>query len=80
MKIGMVGLGKMGGNMATRIGAAGHEVVGYDPHSDASQVGSLGELVERFRIARGGGRWSPPATRPSRWSPSSAASCPRGTS
>ena len=33
MKIGMVGLGKMGGNMAERLGAAGHEVVGYDPHS-----------------------------------------------
>jgi 6-phosphogluconate dehydrogenase len=52
MKIGMVGLGKMGGNMATRIGAAGHEVVGYDPHSDASQVGSLGELVERLDAPR----------------------------
>jgi 6-phosphogluconate dehydrogenase len=52
VKIGMVGLGKMGGNMATRIGAAGHEVVGYDPHSDASQVGSLGELVERLDAPR----------------------------
>ena len=81
MKIGMVGLGKMGGNMATRIGDAGHEVVGYDPHSDASQVGSLAELVERLGRRRGWcGRWSPPATRPSRWSPSSAACCRRGTS
>jgi len=48
VKIGIVGLGKMGGNMATRIGAAGHEVVGFDPHSDASQVASLAELVERL--------------------------------
>ncbi len=52
MKIGMVGLGKMGGNMATRIGDAGHEVIGFDPHSDASQVGSLAELVERLDAPR----------------------------
>jgi 6-phosphogluconate dehydrogenase len=45
MRIGMVGLGKMGGNMAARLADAGHEVVGFDPHSDASQVGSLDELV-----------------------------------
>ncbi|MEO7429271.1 MAG: phosphogluconate dehydrogenase (NAD(+)-dependent, decarboxylating) [Acidimicrobiales bacterium] len=45
MKIGMVGLGKMGGNMAERIRAGGHEVVGYDAFSDASQVASLDELV-----------------------------------
>ena len=44
----MVGLGRMGGNMATRIGAAGHDVVGFDPHSEASQVGSLVELVDRL--------------------------------
>jgi 6-phosphogluconate dehydrogenase len=42
----MVGLGKMGGNMATRIRAAGHEVVGYDAFSDASEVSSLAELAE----------------------------------
>ncbi len=46
MKLGMVGLGKMGGNMAARLGAAGHEVVGYDRSSDASQVASLAELVK----------------------------------
>jgi 6-phosphogluconate dehydrogenase len=42
----MVGLGKMGANMAERIGDAGHEVVCYDAFSGASQVGSLAELVE----------------------------------
>ncbi|HKY69125.1 MAG TPA: decarboxylating 6-phosphogluconate dehydrogenase [Acidimicrobiales bacterium] len=52
MKIGMVGLGKMGGNMAARLGGAGHDVVGFDPHSDASQVGSLAELVERLEAPR----------------------------
>jgi 6-phosphogluconate dehydrogenase len=46
MKVGMIGLGKMGGNMASRLERAGHEVVGYDPHSDRSAVGSLAELVE----------------------------------
>jgi len=30
MQIGLIGLGKMGGNMAERLRAAGHEVVGYD--------------------------------------------------
>ncbi|HEX6236520.1 MAG TPA: decarboxylating 6-phosphogluconate dehydrogenase [Acidimicrobiales bacterium] len=48
MRAGMVGLGRMGGSMAERLAAAGHEVVGYDAHSDASQVGSLGELVARL--------------------------------
>ncbi|HET6952504.1 MAG TPA: decarboxylating 6-phosphogluconate dehydrogenase [Acidimicrobiales bacterium] len=52
MKVGMVGLGKMGGNMAARLGAAGHDVVGYDAYSDASQVGSLGELVDRLDAPR----------------------------
>ncbi|MET0727986.1 MAG: phosphogluconate dehydrogenase (NAD(+)-dependent, decarboxylating) [Acidimicrobiales bacterium] len=45
MKIGMVGLGKMGGNMAERLRRNGHEVVGYDPFSEATQVPSLEELV-----------------------------------
>jgi 6-phosphogluconate dehydrogenase len=45
MKMGMIGLGKMGGNMAARLRLAGHEVVGYDPFSDASDVTSLGALV-----------------------------------
>ncbi|MGQ0433611.1 MAG: phosphogluconate dehydrogenase (NAD(+)-dependent, decarboxylating) [Microthrixaceae bacterium] len=45
MKIGMVGLGKMGGNMADRLRAGGHEVVGYDAFSPASEVASLEELV-----------------------------------
>jgi 6-phosphogluconate dehydrogenase len=45
MKLGMVGLGRMGGNMAERLRAHGHTVVGFDPHSDATEVGTLGELV-----------------------------------
>jgi 6-phosphogluconate dehydrogenase len=52
VKVGMVGLGRMGGNMAARIRDAGHEVVGYDAFSEASQVGSLAELVERLDAPR----------------------------
>ena len=46
MKIGMVGLGKMGGNMVERLRRDGHDVVGFDAFSDASEVESLGTLVE----------------------------------
>jgi 6-phosphogluconate dehydrogenase len=41
----MVGLGKMGGNMAERLRQHGHEVVGYDVFSEATDVGSLEELA-----------------------------------
>ena len=45
MHIGLVGLGKMGGNMRTRLRNAGHTVTGYDRNPDVSDVGSLPELV-----------------------------------
>ncbi|MEL6948782.1 MAG: phosphogluconate dehydrogenase (NAD(+)-dependent, decarboxylating) [Pseudomonadota bacterium] len=35
MQIGLVGLGRMGGNMARRLMAAGHECVVYDPNPEA---------------------------------------------
>ena len=39
MRIGMIGLGKMGGNMAQRLTMGGHEVIGYDPHPpDATRI------------------------------------------
>ncbi len=46
MKLGMVGLGRMGGNMSERLRGAGHEVVGYDRDPAASQVPDLPGLVE----------------------------------
>ena len=52
MKIGMVGLGKMGGNMVERLRAQGHEVVGYDPFSPATDVSSLEALVEALPVPR----------------------------
>ncbi|MBS2940214.1 decarboxylating 6-phosphogluconate dehydrogenase [Nocardioides sp. J2M5] len=46
MDIGLIGLGKMGGNMRERMRRAGVTVVGYDRNADVSDVGSLAELVE----------------------------------
>jgi 6-phosphogluconate dehydrogenase len=46
MKLGMVGLGRMGGNMAERLRHDGHEVVGYDRDPGMSQVADLAALVE----------------------------------
>ena len=37
MKLGMVGLGRMGGNMAERLRRGGHEVVGYDRDPDGAR-------------------------------------------
>ncbi len=48
MDIGLVGLGKMGGNMRTRLRNAGHTVVGYDRNPDVADVDSLEELVEQL--------------------------------
>ncbi|HEY6932699.1 MAG TPA: decarboxylating 6-phosphogluconate dehydrogenase [Marmoricola sp.] len=45
MHIGLVGLGRMGGNMRTRLRNAGHTVVGYDRNPDVSDVAGLEEMV-----------------------------------
>ncbi len=45
MELGLVGLGKMGGNMRARLRNAGHTVVGYDRNPDVSDAGSLAEMV-----------------------------------
>jgi len=61
MKLGMVGLGRMGGNMTERLLDDGHELVVYDPDSEAvgvlvkkgaSPAGSLAELVEQLESPR----------------------------
>ena len=38
MRIGLVGLGRMGGNMARRLQAAGHECVVYDASPAAGRL------------------------------------------
>ena len=45
MEIGLIGLGKMGGNMRERLRRGGHTVVGFDRSPDVSDVGSLEDLV-----------------------------------
>ncbi|TDQ55539.1 phosphogluconate dehydrogenase (NAD(+)-dependent, decarboxylating) [Actinorugispora endophytica] len=52
MQLGMIGLGKMGGNMAARLRDKGHDVVGFDFDPDLRDVGSVAELVERLEAPR----------------------------
>ncbi|MBM3941503.1 MAG: decarboxylating 6-phosphogluconate dehydrogenase [SAR202 cluster bacterium] len=61
MEIGMIGLGRMGGNMAQRLLNGGHQVVVYDPRAEAVQgttgmgargAASLVGLVEQLAAPR----------------------------
>jgi 6-phosphogluconate dehydrogenase len=52
MQLGLVGLGRMGGNMRGRLRAAGHEVIGYDRNPEVSDVESLAGLIERLASPR----------------------------
>src|SRR3954468_9887170 len=45
MQIGLVGLGRMGNNMRTRLRNAGIDVVGYDTNPDVSDVATLADLA-----------------------------------
>jgi 6-phosphogluconate dehydrogenase len=57
MQLGLIGLGKMGGNMAERLKAGGHQVVGFDFNAEAVAhltkagnvgVSSLEDLVHKL--------------------------------
>jgi 6-phosphogluconate dehydrogenase len=61
MRLGMVGLGRMGGNMTTRLVRSGHDVVAFDPSpaavsaagaAGAATAGSLAELVAALEPPR----------------------------
>ncbi len=61
MELGMIGLGRMGANMAQRLTRGGHRVVGYDPNADARKraadsgtepVATLDELVGKLKAPR----------------------------
>ena len=52
MQLGLIGLGKMGGNMRERLRRAGHEVVGFDFNPDISDVKSLAALVKALDAPR----------------------------
>jgi 6-phosphogluconate dehydrogenase len=51
MQLGMVGLGRMGGNMTERLRAAGHDVETYDPQVE-STASSLEELASQLEAPR----------------------------
>ena len=50
--LGMIGLGRMGGNMAERLRRGGHTVVGYDRAAGARDVDSLEALVAALATPR----------------------------
>lgn len=61
MKLGMVGLGRMGGNMTERLLRGGHQVVVFDPSAEAMQqarqkgaeaAANLGDMVQRLTEPR----------------------------
>ena len=52
MQLGLIGLGKMGGNMRERLRRAGHEVVGFDRNHDVADVRTLGALVKALDAPR----------------------------
>ena len=52
MQLGLVGLGKMGFNMRERLRHGGHEVVGYDPRPEVTDVPTLGALAEALPAPR----------------------------
>jgi len=52
MKLGLVGLCRMGAGIAERLRRDDHEVIGYDRNPDVSEVGSLKELLESLEPPR----------------------------
>jgi 6-phosphogluconate dehydrogenase len=52
MHIGLVGLGKMGGNMRERLRRAGVTVTGYDPNPEVTDVENLSALAAALPVPR----------------------------
>ncbi len=50
--IGLIGLGKMGGNMRTRLRSAGIEVTGFDRNPEVTDVASVDELIAALPAPR----------------------------
>src|SRR6185437_4502588 len=51
MQLGMIGLGRMGGNMTKRLEQGGHEVMTYDPQVE-STAATLAELRDQLAAPR----------------------------
>lgn len=52
MQLGLVGLGKMGFNMRERLRSGGHEIVGYDPRPEVTDVPTLAALTDALAAPR----------------------------
>ena len=52
MQLGLVGLGKMGFNMRERLREGGHEVIGFDPRPEVTDVPTLEALAEALDAPR----------------------------
>jgi 6-phosphogluconate dehydrogenase len=52
VQLGLIGLGRMGGNMRDRLRSAGHEVVGFDPRPEVTDVDSLAGLAQALTAPR----------------------------
>ena len=52
MQLGLVGLGKMGFNMRERLRESGHEVIGFDPRPEVSDVATLADLTGALTAPR----------------------------
>jgi 6-phosphogluconate dehydrogenase len=52
MKLGLIGLGRMGNGIAGRLRSAGHEVVGFDANPAVSEVPTLDALVQALEAPR----------------------------
>jgi 6-phosphogluconate dehydrogenase len=52
MQLGLVGLGKMGFNMRERLRDGGHEVIGYDPRPEVTDVPTLQALADALTAPR----------------------------
>jgi 6-phosphogluconate dehydrogenase len=52
MQLGLVGLGKMGFNMRERLRKGGHEVIGYDPRPEVTDVTDLAALAAALPAPR----------------------------
>lgn len=52
MQLGLIGLGKMGFNMRERLREGGHEVIGYDPRPEVTDVPTLAALAEALTAPR----------------------------
>jgi 6-phosphogluconate dehydrogenase len=54
MQLGMIGLGKMGANMTTRLIRGGYEFVAYDLNETAVQaIEKQGVRTRRLHVAKG---------------------------